>query len=83
MTNKKPLEKNLCCHVLLLGKIVYPDETDRKCYILQKYLCHACYRDKVYTWHILDIEGFITIGDNYNHRFGMLGAIYGSEITMT
>ena len=28
-----------------------------------KYLCYACYRDKVYTGHALDIEGFITIGD--------------------
>ena len=36
--------------------------TDDKCYILIKYLCCACYRDKVYTGHALDIEGFITIG---------------------
>ena len=43
--------------------IVYQDETDGKCYILLKYLCHACYRDKVYTGHALDIEGFITKGD--------------------
>ena len=63
MTNKKPLEQNLYCHISLLGKIVYPDETDDKCYILQKYLLHACYRDKVYTGHALDIEGFITMGD--------------------
>ena len=26
-------------------------------------LCYACYQDKVYTGHALDIEGFITIGD--------------------
>ena len=36
---------------------------DDKCYILLKYLCYACYRDKVYTGHALDLEGFITIGD--------------------
>ena len=43
--------------------IVYQDETDDKCYIFLKYLCHACYRDKMYTGHALDIEGFITIED--------------------
>ena len=43
--------------------IIYQDETDDKCYILLKYLCHACCGDKVYTGHALDIEGFITIGD--------------------
>ena len=63
ITYKEPLEQNLCCHVSLLHKIVLPDETDEKCYILQKYLCDACYRDKVYTGHALDIEGFITIED--------------------
>ena len=44
-------------------KIVYPDETDDKCTIHLKYLCYACYGDKVYAGHALDIEGFITIGD--------------------
>ena len=34
----------------------------------------------MYTGHALDIEGFIM---GYNpHRFGMVGPIYGSEITM-
>ena len=59
MTNKEPLEQNLCCHVSLLHK----NETDDKCYILLKYLCHACYRNKMYTGHALDIEGFIAMGD--------------------
>ena len=60
---------------------VYPDETDDKCYILPKYLCYACYIDKVYTGHALDIEGFF-YHRGYTHRFGMVGAIYGSETTM-
>ena len=34
----------------------------------------------MYTGHALDIEGFITIGDIT--MFGMVGGIYGSEITM-
>ena len=34
ITNKEPLEQNLCCHVSLLHKIVKPDETYDKCYIL-------------------------------------------------
>ena len=34
----------------------------------------------MYTWHALDIERFISIGDI--NMFGMVGAIYGSEITM-
>ena len=38
------------------NKIVQPDETDVKCYILLKYLCYACYRDKVYTGHALYID---------------------------
>ena len=63
MTNKEPLEQNVCCHVPLLHKIVYPNETDDKCYFLLQYLCYACNQDKVYTGHALDIEGFITIGD--------------------
>ena len=62
-TNEERLKQNLCCHVSLLHKIVQPDETNNKCYILQKYLCYACYRDKVYTGHASDIGGFITIGD--------------------
>ena len=63
ITNKDPLEQNLSRHVSLLYKIVKPEETDDKCYILLKYLCYACYRDRVFTGHALDIEGFITIGD--------------------
>ena len=62
-TNKGPLEQHITHHVSLLHKIVLPDETDDKCYILLKYLCYACYRAKVYTGHALDIEGFIAIGD--------------------
>ena len=63
MTNTEPLEQNLCCHVSLLHKIVLPDETDDKCYILLKYLCYTCYQDKVYTGHAIDIVGCITIGE--------------------
>ena len=63
MTNKEPLEQNLCCHVSLLHKIVQPGETDDKCYILLKYLCYECYRDKLYTGNALDIKRFITIGN--------------------
>ena len=44
-------------------KIVKPDETDDKCYILLKYLCYAYYQDKVLTGHALDREGFITTGN--------------------
>ena len=42
---------------------ILPDKTDDKFYILEEYLCYACYRDKVYTGLALDTEGFITIGD--------------------
>ena len=34
----------------------------------------------MYTGHALDIEGFITIGEN--HKVGIVGTIYESEITM-
>ena len=30
---------------------------------MRKFLCYACYPNKVYARHALDIEGFITIGD--------------------
>ena len=30
---------------------------------LLKYLCYACYRDKVYTGNAIDIVGCITTGD--------------------
>ena len=48
---------------------------------LLKCLCYACYQDKVYTGHAIDIVGCITIR-GYNHRFGMVGAINGSKTTM-
>ena len=66
LTNKEPLEQNICCHVSLLHKIVKPDETDDKCYILLKYSCYACFRDKVYTGHALDVKKFITKVDMTN-----------------
>ena len=47
----------------MLRKIVEPDETDDKCNILLKCSCYACYQDKLYTIHDLDIKGFITIED--------------------
>ena len=34
----------------------------------------------MYTGYAVDIEGFITIGDIT--MFGMMGALYGSEIIM-
>ena len=51
-------------------------------YILLKYLCYACYRDKVYTEHAIYIYRGIHCYRGYNHMFGMVGAIFGSEITM-
>ena len=37
-------------------KIVSPNETDYKSYILFKYSCYARYQDKMYTRHALDTK---------------------------
>ena len=61
----------------MLHKIVEPGKTD----ILLKLSCYACYQDKLYTRHALDIKRSIIIGD-ITIGFGMAGAICGLEITM-
>ena len=65
----------------MLHKIVEEGKTDVKCNILLKLSCYACYQDKLYTRHALDIKRSITMCDK-TIGFGMDGAICGLEITI-
>ena len=63
----------------ITSQIVYADDTDDKCYSLLKHVCYMyeCYRDKVYTGHAFGYRQ-IHYHMGYNHRLGMVDAIYGS-----
>ena len=67
MTNKEPLEKAYAVMFHYFTKLHINQMRQMTSVIfLPKYSCYACYRDKVYTGHALDIKSFITIGDITN-----------------